>query len=146
MIFTKQKHRTDCGIASFSMLVNIPYAKALKALHPSRKKGEQYGTRVVDFIKGFKRLGYKSNWKLATTRVRLLDIKRNVLVILHHGSNSYHAIVWNAKEQAIYDPALNMIAYFGKNRIATPNGKYKSQSVRCFYEKILFGYITFRRA
>ena len=141
MDFISQPHKSSCGIASLAMILGITYEKAVATVFPTRKKHSGYGTTINHLLNGFNRLDYNAYWHLGN--VALSFFKRNVLVILQDDENSFHAIVYNAKEKAIYDPLMNVPAIIGINRIATPDGKYRSRSVKSYYEPRIFGYISF---
>lgn len=142
-----QKYRTDCGVSSLAMIANCSYEQALKAIFPQRKKHTSYATTIEDLTNGLKRLKRKSIWKsplLDNKKISLLKLKKNAILILSFGNADFHAVVWNARKKAIFDPLIGEPLSFDVARIKIPNQKY-TQSVKGFYEKRIFAYLTLKK-
>jgi hypothetical protein len=143
-----QKHKTGCGIASFAMMNNLTYEEAIKYVFPKRKKRSQYSTTIEDLTRGFHKLGKKIYWRsplLDKKKVSLLGLRKNAILILDFGDGDYHAVVWNARRRAIFDPLLDQLIDFDKTRIKVSDRKY-SMSVKAFYEKRIFAYLTIKKS
>ena len=129
------------------MMLNISYNDAVSAIFPHRKSHTKYATSIEHISDGFERLGYRTYWKsplLDNRPVIFNDLKRNAIVILDLGDDEYHAVVYNAKEKAIYDPLIDHPVSLTDDRIQLSNRK-NTMSVQNFYGKKVFAYMTFRR-
>jgi ABC-type bacteriocin/lantibiotic exporter with double-glycine peptidase domain len=96
--YVRQRYNNDCGVASLAMVAGIPYAKAMRMLHPNHKKGEPYSTTLIELSKALKILGFKNK----AVYCDLSTLKQRAIVSVSN-KGLFHAVAWTGSE--IFDPA-----------------------------------------
>lgn len=110
MRYIKQKFMTDCFPTCIAMVADIPHAKALKEVHPRRKKGSSYGTYYWLGMSVLKRLGFEIKIKhLPSYRnMKLSSIKKLSILRLQwkrKGKQCNHVVIYDPLTKKILDPA-----------------------------------------
>ncbi len=100
----RQRGSDDCGVAAFAMMMEIPYRKAMKLLHPKRIFWFQDATTTLGMIKdGCTKLGYATEFADSDYDFRQINTRAVLAVKVKEGN--YHAVVWDPLWQQILDPS-----------------------------------------
>jgi hypothetical protein len=116
------------------MIADIPHKKALKLVHPKRKKGQGYATQTNQGLSVLEALGFKvtrhfrsntpalevflsmgsltkkklKNIKMFKSR-KLSNIKKLALIRVRWrtGTKHSHVLIWDPVTQQVYDPGYS---------------------------------------
>lgn len=102
MRLVRQVHTTGCGVASFAMLAGIGYQRALKLVHPKRKKGSCACTNPLQVMRALEKMGI--SFKVSFTKFKLAKLKHNTELSVRTPHGGWHAVVWDVEQQRILDP------------------------------------------
>jgi ABC-type bacteriocin/lantibiotic exporter with double-glycine peptidase domain len=102
MRHVRQVHMTGCGVATFAMLAGMGYQRALKAVHPKRKKGASTCTHPMQTFQALEKLGL--SFKVSFTKFKLRNLEHNTELSYRIPYGAWHAVVWDVKRQRILDP------------------------------------------
>lgn len=106
----KQRFRTDCFPTCIAMIAGITHEKAIKIVHPRRKRGSRYGTNLITGCKALKKLKIRHNWFMPWgEKVKLKDIKNPAIICVkfpEHTTYS-HVVVWDPNNNKILDPGMD---------------------------------------
>ena len=99
-----QKHVDGCVIACFAMVMGVSYDKALKAVHPKRKKGKKIdGIPFVNLIKILNKLHI--HIAVYPFSRNILKIQRPAILLMNQqGCDWSHVVVWDPESKKILDP------------------------------------------
>jgi len=103
MRYTKQKTKTDCGVACVAMLAGVSWAKARDALN-FEKHETDFRTNKDSMSTALRRLGVITAERLVVCknpeRLQMDALLRTNLL----ANGNWHWAVWDAKKQKILDP------------------------------------------
>lgn len=102
MKLIKQRHATSCGPTCVAMVLNIPYSKALKLIHPKHTKHTQYATPWYKISSLLKRKKINFEIKYPSKIPRYKRYKAIISVQWTYGGR--HWVVWDPDSQSILDP------------------------------------------
>jgi ABC-type bacteriocin/lantibiotic exporter with double-glycine peptidase domain len=95
-----QRYASDCFPTCIAMVSGIPYAEAVRRVHPFRFKGWSYETTDERGIQVLRSLGFK-------VRKRYLDnfskLKHPAIIAVNL-DGSGHVVVWDPIRRKILDP------------------------------------------
>lgn len=97
----QQKHRLGCFNACIAMITGLSYEKALKLVHPKRRKGEYTETHLPEVVVALIKIN--ADYKLTFDK-NIKNIKNPAIVIVKWKNGSSHAVVWDPELKKILDP------------------------------------------
>lgn len=111
----RQRFGTDCFPTCIAMIAGIPHEKAIKAVHPKRKKHSTYATNVFQGSKALDKLKIPHDWKFNFARLfneknlKLKDIKNPAIVCIKFPwqERYQHVVVWDPIKKKVYDPGMD---------------------------------------
>src|ERR1700679_1280394 len=97
-----QRYESDCFPTCLAMVANISYTKAIRLIHPCRKKGSPYLTHHPVALKVLRKLGFK----VRTRYVKNLTALKQIAIIFLDidGKDIWHVVVWDPKQKKVLDP------------------------------------------
>jgi len=111
MEYIKQRFRTDCFPTCIAMIAGITHEKAIKIVHPRRKKGSRYGTNLITGCNALKKLKIRHNWFMPWgEKVKLKNIKNPAIVCVKFPDSATlytHVVVWDPVRNKVLDPGVN---------------------------------------
>lgn len=111
----KQRFGTYCFPTCIAMIAGISHEKAIKVVHPRRKKHSNYATNVIQGSKALNKLKILYDWKFNFAKLfnekklKFKDIKNPAIICIKYPEQEKynHVVVWDPLMKKIYDPALD---------------------------------------
>lgn len=100
-----QRCMSDCYPTCIGMVADLPYAEAIRLVHPFRLKGSDYYTDDDQAIKALRKLGFRVRKRYLKNFSKLKDAAIIVVNFKPEDKNyDGHVVVWDPVSQEVFDP------------------------------------------
>ena len=110
MVYVRQRYLTDCGVACFAMILDLPYERVFRICYPEEPVDITFGINLDIQDKLLTTVGVKYSWRErvdgsididSVSNRALLSIRVDRPLSIYPCN---HAVVWEPKSKTIWDP------------------------------------------